>query len=235
MYVNMEEKEIDRLADDETSQIDDHLNQVKSRVHLSVRNFSNIQNKTESSINTARQGASLGVIAEATGRKLKAVVNVHAIKPTRGAIQFEELRLSIDKNEKITGKRPTVFLANLGPIPSHKARADFASGFFDVGGFDVIQNIGFTSAKEASDAAIASKAGIVVICGKDEDYQQEAIPLAQAIKKASQQTTVILAGKPSEDEQDKFKEAGISEFVHIGSDCYNLLSQLLQEKGVVVS
>ncbi|WP_227937675.1 methylmalonyl-CoA mutase family protein [Alkalihalobacillus deserti] len=235
MYVNMEEKELDRLAVDETSQIEDHINQVKRRAHKSVGSLVAILNKTKAAIQVAKQGASLGEIADATGRNPEAVVSIKAIKPSRGAIQFEELRLIIDKNEEKTGERPTVFLANLGPIASHKSRADFAAGFFGVGGFDVIQNNGFASAKEAADAAIASNADIVIICGKDEDYQQEAIPLAQSIKEASEQITVLLAVKPSEDDQVKFKEAGISEFVHIGSNCYDVLSQLLQEKGVVLS
>jgi methylmalonyl-CoA mutase len=134
-----------------------------------------------------------------------------------------------------TGKRPIIFLANLGPISDHKVRADFAAGFFEVGGFDVIQNNGFGSIKEAAEAVVASMADFVIICGKDEDYQQAAIPLAMSIKKTDAQITVLLAGKPSEVDEVRFKEAGITEFVHVGSNCYDILSQLLQKKGVAVS
>ncbi|WP_307195558.1 methylmalonyl-CoA mutase family protein [Neobacillus niacini] len=235
MYVNIEEKELDRLGNDETSQINDHINQVKSRAYISVESLAAISNKTEASIKAAKQGASLGELAKATGRKSEAVLSVKGIRPTRGAIQFEELRQTTNANAEKTGKRQSVFLANIGPIPSHKARSDFAAGFFGVGGFDVIQNNGFASAKEAADTAIASNADIVIICGKDEDYQQIAIPLAKSIKNATEQVTVLLAGKPSEEDQVSFKDAGISGFVHVGSNCYDVLSQLLMKKGVAVS
>lgn len=232
MYVNIEEKGIDWLAIDEASQINDHINKVKGRAHRPVESLAAIPNKTEASIQVAKQGASLGEIAEATGSRSESVVSVKAIRPTRGAIQFEQLRQTINENAEKAGNRPKVFLANLGPISAYKVRADFAAGFFEVGGFDVIQNNGFTSAKEAADAAIASNAGIVIICGKDEDYQQAAIPLARSIKKADAQITVLLAGKPSEVDEIRFKEAGIAEFAHAGSNCYDVLSQLLDKKGV---
>lgn len=232
MYVNIEEKGIDWLAIDEASQIDDHINKVKGRAHRPVESLAAIPNKTEASIQVAKQGASLGEIAEATGRGSESVVSVKAIRPTRGAIQFEQLRQTINENAEKAGNRPKVFLANLGPISAYKARAEFASGFFGVGGFDVIQNNGFTSAKEAADAAIASNAGIVIICGKDEDYQQTAVPVAKTIKNAAEQAIVLLVGKPSEEYEVSFKEAGISEYIHAGSNCYDVLSQLLDKKGV---
>ncbi|MCD1159454.1 methylmalonyl-CoA mutase family protein [Peribacillus frigoritolerans] len=235
MYVNLAEKEVDWIALNETLLINDHINKVVGRAHISVGSLSVSSNKTETAIQAAKQGASLGEIAKATGRKSEAAVCVKAIKPTRGALQFEELRQSIDEMAQKTGKRPIIFLANLGPISDHKVRADFAAGFFEVGGFDVIQNNGFGSIKEAAEAVVASMADFVIICGKDEDYQQAAIPLAMSIKKTDAQITVLLAGKPSEVDEVRFKEAGITEFVHVGSNCYDILSQLLQKKGVAVS
>ncbi|WP_350302324.1 methylmalonyl-CoA mutase family protein [Peribacillus frigoritolerans] len=235
LYVNLAEKEVDWIALNETLLINDHIKKVVGRAHISVGSLSVSSNKTETAIQAAKQGASLGEIAKATGRKSEAAVCVKAIKPTRGALQFEELRQSIDEMAEKTGNRPIVFLANLGPISDHKVRADFATGFFEVGGFEVIQNNGFGSIKEAAEAIVASMADYVIICGKDEDYQQAAIPLAMSIKKTDAQITVLLAGKPSEVDEVRFKEAGITEFVHVGSNCYDILSQLLQEKGVPVS
>ncbi|MGE6718018.1 methylmalonyl-CoA mutase family protein [Peribacillus frigoritolerans] len=235
MYVNLAEKEVDWIALNETLLINDHIKKVVGRAHISVGSLSVSSNKTETAIQAAKQGASLGEIAKATGRKSEAAVCVKAIKPTRGALQFEELRQSIDEMAEKTGNRPIVFLANLGPISDHKVRADFATGFFEVGGFEVIQNNGFGSIKEAAEAIVASMADYVIICGKDEDYQQAAIPLAMSIKKTDAQITVLLAGKPSEIDEVRFKEAGITVFVHVGSNCYDILSQLLQEKGVPVS
>jgi methylmalonyl-CoA mutase len=234
-YVNIEEKELDRLANDETLQINDHFNQVKGQAYISVDSLAAISNKTEALIKAAKQGASLGELAKATGRKSESVLIVKGIQPTRGAMQFEELRQTINAEAETTGKRPSVFLANIGPIPSHKARADFAAGFFGAGGFEVIHNNGFASVKEAADAAIASNADFVIICGKDEDYQHTAIPLTKAIKNTAEHVTVLLAGKPNKENEISYKEAGISDFVHVGSNGYDVLSQLLVRKGVAVS
>ncbi len=233
MYVNMEEKVGDWSANDETSQINDHINQVKGRADISVESLATKLNKTKASIKAAKRGASLGELAKALGRKSEAILSVKGIQPTRGAIQFEEIRQTVNANAEKTGKRQSVFLANLGSIPSHKAQADFAAEFFGVGGFDVIQNNGFASAKEAADAAVASNADIVIICGKDEAYQQLAIPLTMSIKKEAEQVTVLLAGNPSKEDKVSYKEAGIFEFVHADLNCYDFLSQLLLKKGVL--
>ena len=58
-----------------------------------------------------------------------------------------------------------VFLANMGPIPQHKARADFSTSFLQVGEFNVHLNNGFQDDEGKPNsrwekAAAALKAGI---------------------------------------------------------------------------
>jgi methylmalonyl-CoA mutase len=89
MYVNIEEKELDRLANDETSQINDHINQVKGRAYISVDSLAAISNKTEALSKAAKQGASLGDLAKATGRKSESVLIVKGIQPTRASSNYQ--------------------------------------------------------------------------------------------------------------------------------------------------
>ena len=49
--------------------------------------------------------------------------------------RFEKLRFDTQAFKKETGKNVEIFLANMGPIPQHKARADFSTSFLQVGEF----------------------------------------------------------------------------------------------------
>ncbi|MEG1773301.1 MAG: acyl-CoA mutase large subunit family protein, partial [Oscillospiraceae bacterium] len=55
--------------------------------------------------------------------KLAAVESVTPIEAHRWTEQFESLRAKTEQYEAQTGKTVKVFLANMGPIPQHKARA----------------------------------------------------------------------------------------------------------------
>ena len=125
-----------------------------------------------------------------------------------------------------------MFLANMGPVPQHKARADFATGFLEVGGFEVITNPGFSSPDEAARAAIDSGAGAVVICSTDATYPELVPPLVRAVKAQSPNMAVFLAGYPA-DQVDAHKAAGVDDFIHLRANCFELLTQLQQTLGVV--
>ena len=130
-----------------------------------------------------------------------------------------------------TGARPKVFLANMGPIPQHKARADFSTGFFEAGGFEVIGNDGFATVEEAAQAALASGAGVVTICSTDETYPEIVPALTGLIKSSRPDVTVVLAGYPT-DQIETYRAAGVDEFIHLRANCYETLVRLQQLKGV---
>lgn len=50
---------------------------------------------------------------------------VRPITEHRWTERFERLRFDTENYKKETGKNVEVFLANMGRIPQHKARADF--------------------------------------------------------------------------------------------------------------
>jgi methylmalonyl-CoA mutase len=186
----------------------------------------------ELALAAARTGATLGDLAAALASGDTTGPTIESIPAHRAAEQFETLRMAADAYAARTGARPKVFLANMGPIPQHKARADFSTGFFEAGGFEVIGNDGFTTVEEAAQAALASGAGIVTICSTDDTYPEIVPPLTNLIKSKRPDMTVVLAGYPA-DQVEAHRAAGVDEFIHLRANCYETLVRLQQLKGVV--
>jgi methylmalonyl-CoA mutase len=189
------------------------------------------ENLVGAAVAAAKYGATLGDIAKVLKEDKAVAPKIQAIPIQRGAEIFEALRKAAEQYQTKTGSRPKVFLANMGPIPQHKARADFSAGFFETGGFEVIKNNGFSTVEDAAKAALKSKAMIVVICSTDDTYPEMVPPLTKRIKEASPDMTIILAGYPT-DYVDAFRQAGVDDFIHIRANCYEMLLKLQGKKGV---
>jgi methylmalonyl-CoA mutase len=157
---------------------------------------------------------------------------VTALHPFRGAEGFEAVRRAGDDFLTRSGKRARVFLAKIGPPKQHKARGDFASAFFAVGGFEIDGKKSFATAQEAADAAVASGAAVAVLCSTDETYPELAPVFARQVKAARPSLSVILAGHPGEREAE-FRAAGFDDFIHIRSNVRTTLSQLQRLAGVL--
>ena len=134
----------------------------------------------------------------------------------RLAEDFEALRDTCDAIVEATGKRPAVFLANLGSIAEHTARATYARNFFGAGGIEAIGTTGFDDELSVAAAFRASGARLAVICGSDARYADRAGSTARALVAAGA-TRVYLAGNPG-DRRAADEEAGVDEFVHVGVD-----------------
>lgn len=185
----------------------------------------------EAALEAARAGATLGELAAALANGDTPGTAVTPVPAHRAAEQFETLRDAAEQHARRTGARPAVFLANMGPIPQHKARADFSAGFFEAGGFAVIGNDGFATVEAAAQAALASGAAIVTICSTDETYLEIVPALTGRLKAERPDLTVVLAGYPA-DQVDAHRAAGVDEFIHLRADCYATLARLQQLKGV---
>jgi methylmalonyl-CoA mutase len=155
------------------------------------------------------------------------------IKAHRWTEQYEALRKRTENHKAQTGKNIEVFLANMGPIPQHKARADFSAAFMEVAGFDVLRNDGFASAAAAAKAALATKAQVVVICSTDDTYPEIVPTLAAELKKAAPQTIIVLAGMPAEDFKAAYDTAGVDYYVHMRANCLELLTKIQTAGGMV--
>ena len=147
--------------------------------------------------------------------------------PVRWAERFEALRDRADA-ARGAGQDPTVFLANLGPVATHTARATFAKNLFEAGGLRATTSdrgaaTGFGSADEAAADFAASGARLACICSSDKVYEEQAVAAAAALKAAGA-AVVYLAGNPG-DRRAAEESAGVDEFVHVGVDVLAVLER----------
>lgn len=161
----------------------------------------------------------------------EAALNVEPINAHRWTEQFEALRAATEAAEK-AGKAVNVFLANMGPIPQHKARADFSIGFFEVAGFHVLKNDGFSTVEEAAKAAAESKADVAVICSTDDTYPELVPQLAKAIQTVAPGMMIILAGAPDPEMKPEYDAAGVREYIHVRANCLEILRKIQSERGI---
>lgn len=137
---------------------------------------------------------------------------------------YESLRDRAEDHEVATGARPGVFLATLGPLAEHTARADFARNFFAAGGVEA--KAAPVPPKDIAELAAAFKASgckIAVLCGADKRYSDEAEEAAKALKEAGV-VALWLAGKHETDSVDRH--------IFMGCDVVHELTVALAELGV---
>lgn len=177
-------------------------------------------------------GATIGEVSKTIRAKVGSEAPIRPLAPKRLAADYEAMRNAAAKFAEETGRAPAIFLTNLGPLRRHKARADFAKGFFQTGGFEITSPAGFESPEDAVAALAESGAGITVVCGTDEDYAEKFADYAKAIKAALPDMQILLAGYPGENEA-AYREAGMDDYVFIKSDNYEINRRYLTGLGVL--
>jgi methylmalonyl-CoA mutase len=187
----------------------------------------------EAAIDAAMAGATLGELAKTLRTGDEVATTIEPIRPYRATEPFESLRVANEVYESRTGLPPQIFLVNMGPTPQHKARADFATDFFQAGGFQIISNDGFPTVRAATRAAIDSGAPVIVICSTDETYPGLVPRLTRTVKRACPDTIVMLAGRPAADQEKTYRKAGVDDFIHLGADLFDRLLNLQQKLGIV--
>ncbi|TRZ52688.1 methylmalonyl-CoA mutase [bacterium] len=172
-------------------------------------------------------GATIGEVSRSLHGRKKSI-EIPALDIHRASEMFEELRDASFAYKEKNGHFPKVFLSTIGPLKQHKARADFARGFFETGGFDVIYEKGFNTPAEAVSAAAASGAKIIVICSTDDTYPELVPAIAGGIKSKAADAVIILAGYPKE-QIEEHKKSGVDDFIFTGADAYALLKKLIDK------
>lgn len=160
-------------------------------------------------------------------------ITIEPITVHRWTERFEALRMCTETYKAETQDNVTVFLANMGPIPQHKPRADFTTGFMEVAAFNVLKNDGFPSVEEAAKEAAESGADVVVICSTDATYPELVPPLAKLIKETMPKVSLFLAGMPAKEMEPIYREVGVDDFIHVRANCYQVLQTLQAKKGMV--
>jgi methylmalonyl-CoA mutase len=189
------------------------------------------ESQTALLVEAAAAGATVGQLSRRLDFTVEATASIPPLVPRSFAGPFEQLRADSDAWLAARGTRPRVFLANMGPIAHHTARATFSKNFFEAGGFDVLSNDGFSDPAAAAAAFSGSEASIAVICSSDKLYPELVPPLAEKLKQAGART-VILAGHPGDNEHT-WRSAGVDRFIFMKCDVLKTLRELLGEEGVL--
>ncbi|MDR3279921.1 MAG: acyl-CoA mutase large subunit family protein [Synergistaceae bacterium] len=158
--------------------------------------------------------------------------DITPILPRRWTEQFEQTRRRTDDYKSRTGSNVRIFLANMGPVSQHKARADFITGFMEVAGYEILTNNGYATTDECADAAISSGADIAVICSADATYPELVPPLARRVKEKKPSMKVFLAGAPAEEHKQSYTDAGVDDFISVRSNCLSVLNDIQKAKGM---
>jgi methylmalonyl-CoA mutase len=132
----------------------------------------------------------------------------------RAAAAFEELRDRAEAQQP----RPAVYLATLGPIARHTARASFAANLFQAGGLLTPSGDGAAGLAEAGTT-------VACVCGTDKDYAESAAGLVAELR-AGGATSVWLAGKPD------LQVDGVDGYVYAGCDALAALRTAHEQLGV---
>ncbi|NEM04966.1 methylmalonyl-CoA mutase family protein [Geodermatophilus normandii] len=132
----------------------------------------------------------------------------------RAAQEYEALRDRADA----APSRPQVYLATLGPIARHTARASFAGNLFQAGGLA-------TPAGDGASGFAGTGTTVACICGTDGDYAESGAALAAELRAAGAES-VWLAGKPS------LGVDGVDGYVYAGCDALDVLRTVHDQLGL---
>ena len=142
---------------------------------------------------------------------------------SRGASQFEALRLATEKS----GKTPKVFMLTIGNLAMRLARSQFSANFFGCAGYQIIDNLGFETVEAGAEAAIKAGAEIVVLCSSDDEYAEFAPAAAKALQDRAQ---LVIAGAPACAEE--LKAQGIDQFINVKSNVLETLQAFNVKLGI---
>ena len=147
----------------------------------------------------------------------------NVLVPYRGAMAFEEMRMSVDRS----GKTPKAFMLTCGTLGMARARAQFSCNFFACAGIRVEDNTFFKSVEEGVEAALASKAEIVVVCASDDDYATVAPRVKELL---GDKAILVVAGAPAC--APELEAQGITNFINVKSNVLETLKDYLKKLGI---
>ena len=145
---------------------------------------------------------------------------------TRGAVDFERLRLAAEKHP---GGRPRVFMLTYGNLAMRLARSQFSTNFFACAGYEVTDNLGFDAAGEGVKAAMDARADIIVLCSSDDEYATLAPLVAEQV---NGRALLVVAGAPAC--MDELKQKGIHDFIHVRSNVLETLAGFHKKLGISI-
>lgn len=143
-----------------------------------------------------------------------------ALPVHRYAEEYEALRDAAAAH----GERARVFLATIGPVAVHTARAGFAAGVLQAGGLATPTAGPGTDPAAIAAAFTASGARIACLASSAKVYAEHAEPVAQALRAAGAEY-LLLAGRPGE-------FTGADAYLATGVDALAVLRDLHRRIGI---
>jgi methylmalonyl-CoA mutase len=190
------------------------------------------QGKLAYLVDAIEAGATVGCLTQLFRSEAAEEILEVPLPSWRLAQSYEALRAAAANYQESNGSAPKIYLANLGPLKKHKIRADFTRSFFAAGGFECQYGSSIEDIDTGVDEFVNSGARIAVICGTDPDYVEKVPALAAALKKASPEMKLLLAGFPG-DNWEAFKEAGLDDYIFVKSNNYEVNKAYLEWLGVL--
>ena len=188
----------------------------------------NVADGFEACVAAAGAGATLGELTRSIRIVDSPCAPITPVRLIRVAAQFEALRSAMNRRSQPA----QVFLCNMGSLKEHKARADFARGFFSAGGYEVVSSAGFKTPEDAVTAFLESKARVAVICSTDDNYPVLVPALTAEIRAHKPDALIVLAGFPPE-QIEAHKKSGVDEFIHLRADAFEVLTRIHKQLGIV--
>ncbi|MDR0757166.1 MAG: methylmalonyl-CoA mutase small subunit [Tannerella sp.] len=149
--------------------------------------------------------------------------DVPALDFSRGASEFEDLRLATERS----GKTPKAFMLTIGNLAMRLARSQFSCNFFACAGYRVIDNLGFETVEDGIEAALKAGADIVVLCSSDDEYAEYAPAAFSALAGRAE---FVVAGAPAC--SDDLRAQGITNFINVRSNVLETLKSFNEKLGI---
>jgi methylmalonyl-CoA mutase len=158
-----------------------------------------------------------------------------AIKPIaqlRLSQAYEELRKRAGNLKQKSGVQPQIGLICLGSLKQHKARMDFVRGFLSAGGVSVLPSEPVQTTEDAKAFIANANTKHFCICGTNDHYQTLGLDVLQLVNAEFADRNIYLAGLPEKEDQAKWEENGLKQYIHVKSNCFETLSAILSEMEV---
>ncbi|PID81632.1 methylmalonyl-CoA mutase [bacterium DOLZORAL124_64_63] len=178
-------------------------------------------------VEAAAAGATLGELCGILRHDTNGVRAITPIPLRRDAEPFEQLRAQVTD----LGEKNRVFACCLGDVARYMPRLDFTRGFFQAGGFTMVEEGFYTEASAAAEAAAASGAPTVVLVGLDGTYEELAGPVVDKLSAGDGAPRIILAGGAPEVIAD-LESRGLDRSINLRSDVLDVLGVIANELGV---
>lgn len=180
----------------------------------------------------AARGASLATLVAALGGRLDGGAQAPWTLPVprRDAEPFEGL---VARATALAARDPRLVRAHclcLGDAGRTGPRLDFARGCLAVGGFDVTVGAFHQDAAAAAAEARAGAAAVVLLVGLDETYPTLGAETAALLAADPRPPLLLVAGRPSAS-TEPLDRAGVSRYLHLGSDLVAELGAVLDTLG----